>query len=150
MVKSSESCSPIDGDEIPEKNNKLWRTRIQPSPSLSLPVKDWKNQMLDYQSLKGWKGIFFPLFPSQDPPTALRSASENRLMIKRYMQGECTVIKLTCVDESERLSGFIHTIPGIMRCVKVVQTNNVINATAAASEWRRSRRYVLQAAVSTS
>ena len=93
--------------------------------------------MLDYQLLKGWKGIFSPLFPSQDPPTALRSASENRLMIKRYMQGECTVIKLTCVDESERLFGFVHTIPGIMICVKVVQTNDVINAITAASEWRR-------------
>ena len=60
------------------------------------------------------KRDFFPLFPSQDPPTALRSASENRLMIKRYMQGECTVIKLTCVDKSERSIGFVHTIPGIM------------------------------------
>ena len=42
-------------------------------------VKDWKNQMLDYQALKGWKGKFFPLFLSQEPPTALRGASENGL-----------------------------------------------------------------------
>ena len=42
--------------------------------------------MLDYQLLKGWKGIFSPLFPSQDPPTALRSASEIVSSSKRYMQ----------------------------------------------------------------
>lgn len=90
------------------------------------------------------------MFPSQDPPTALRSASENRLMIKRYMQGECTVIKLTYVDESERSIGFVHTIPGIMISAGALQANDVINATAAAPKQQLSRRYILQAVDSTS
>ena len=59
------------------------------------------------------------------------------------MQGECTVIKLTCVDESERPIGFVHTIPGIMISAGALQANDVINATAAAPEWRRSQRYIL-------
>ncbi len=83
------------------------------------------------------------MFPSQDPPTALWSISKNHLMKKRYMQGERTVIELTYVDKSERLSGFVHTVHGIMICVIVVQTNDVINATAAAPKWRRSQRYIL-------
>lgn len=33
--------------------------------------------MLDYQALKGYKGKFFPLSLSKEPPTALRGASEN-------------------------------------------------------------------------
>lgn len=99
--------------------------------------------MLDNQALKGRKGNFLPLFLSQDPPTALWSASENHLVKKRYMQAECTVIELTCVDKSQLPIGFVHTIPGIMIYVIVVQTNDVINATVAAPEWRRSQRYVL-------
>ena len=39
------------------------------------------------------------MFPSQDPPTALWSVSENHLMKKRYMQDVRTVIELTYVDE---------------------------------------------------
>jgi hypothetical protein len=57
---------------------------------------------------------------------------------------------LTCVDESQRPIGFVHTIPGIMIYVIVVQTNDVINATAAAPKQQLSRRYILQAAVTTS
>ena len=89
--------------------------------------------MLDNQALKGWKGKFFPLFPSEDPPTALRSASEKRMTKKRYMQGKCAVIELTCVDESEQQFGFVHTIPGIVLCIEAVQVNDVIYATAGAS-----------------
>ena len=103
--------------------------------------------MLDNQALKGWKGNFFPLFLSQDPPTALWSAFEKRMAKKRYMQGECAVIELTCVGESERQFGFVHTIPIIMICIDVVQANDVINATAGASKWWRSRRDILQVAV---
>ena len=90
------------------------------------------------------------MFPSQDPPTALRSASENHLVKKRYMQAECTVIELTCVDKSERSIGFVHTIPGIMISAGALQANDVINATAAAPKQQLSRRYILQAAVTTS
>ena len=50
------------------------------------------------------------------------------------MQGKCAVIELTCVDESEQQFGFVHTIPGIVLCIEAVQTNDVINATAGASE----------------
>ena len=50
---------------------------------------------------------------------------------------------LTCVDESQRPIGFVHTIPGIMIYVIVLQTNDDINATAVAPEWRRSQRYIL-------
>ena len=53
-------------------------------------------------------------------------------MKKRYMQGECTVIKLTCVDESERQFGFVHTTPGIMILIATIQANDVTNATATA------------------
>ena len=87
------------------------------------------------------------MFPSEDPPTALRSASEKRMTKKRYMQGKCAVIELTCVDESERQFSFVHIIPKIMICIEAVQANDVINATAGASEWRRSQRYILQVAV---
>jgi hypothetical protein len=73
------------------------------------------------------------LFPSKDPPIALWSTSEKLVMKKRYMQGECMVIELTCVDESERQFGFIHAIHGIMIFVEAIQANDVINATAAAS-----------------
>ena len=90
------------------------------------------------------------MFLSQDPPTALWSASENRMMKKRYMQGKCAVIELTCVDESERQFGFVYTIPGIMILIEAIQANDVINASAAALEWRWSQRYILQAAVTTS
>ena len=89
--------------------------------------------MLDNQALKGWKGKFFPLFPSEDPPTALRSAFEKRMTKKRYMQGKCAVIELTCVDESEQQFGFVHTIPGIVLCIEAVQAKDVIYATAGAS-----------------
>jgi hypothetical protein len=34
--------------------------------------------------------------------------------------------------------------------VEAIQANDVINATAAASGWQRSRRYILQATVTTS
>ena len=77
-------------------------------------VKDWKSQMLDYQTLKGWKGKFFPLFLSQDPPTALRSASEILTRKMRYVQGEWAVMWLTCVEESERQFGFVQAIPWIV------------------------------------
>ena len=87
------------------------------------------------------------MFPSEDPPTALRSASENSIMKKRYMQGKCAVIQLICVDESERQFGFVHTIAIIMICNDAIQANDVINATVSALEWRRSLRYVLQVAV---
>ena len=87
------------------------------------------------------------MFPSEAPPTALRSASENSIMKKRYMQGKCTVIQLICVDESVRQFGFVHIIPTSMICIEAVQANDVINATAGVSEWRRSRRYILQVAV---
>ena len=89
--------------------------------------------MLDNQALKGWKGKFFPLFLSQDPPTALWNAFEKCMTKKRYMQGKCAVIELTCVDESEQQFGFVHTIPGIVLCIEAVQANDVIYATAGAS-----------------
>ena len=66
------------------------------------------------------------------------------------MQAECTVIELTCVDKSERSIGFVHTIPGIMISAGALQANDVINATAAAPKQQLSRRYILQAAVTTS
>ena len=50
------------------------------------------------------------------------------------MQGKCAVIELTCVDESEQQFGFVYTIPGIVLCIEAVQANDVINATAGASE----------------
>ena len=71
-------------------------------------------------------------------------------MKKRYMQGECAVIELTCVDESKRQFGFVHTIPGIMILIEAIQANDVINAIAATPKRRRSRRYNVQAAVTTS
>ena len=74
-------------------------------------VKSSKTQMAGFQPSKGLKREIFPLFPSKDPPTALWSAFENRMMNKRYMQGECAVIELTCVNESERQFGFVHTTP---------------------------------------
>ncbi len=63
------------------------------------------------------------------------------------MQGKCAVIELTCVDESEQQFGFVHTIHGIVLCIEAVQANDVINATAGASEWLRTRHYILQVAV---
>ena len=90
--------------------------------------------MAGFKPSKGLKREIFPLFPSKDPPTALWSAFENRMMNKRYMQGECAVIELTCVNESERQFGFVHTTPGIMILIATIQANEVINATAAASE----------------
>lgn len=50
------------------------------------------------------------------------------------MQGKCAVIEPTYVDEFERQFGFVHTIPGIMILIATIQANDVINATAAASE----------------
>ena len=66
------------------------------------------------------------------------------------MQGECAVIEPTCVDEFERQFGFVHTIPRIMILIATIQANDVINATTAVLEWQRSRRYILQEAVTTS
>lgn len=66
------------------------------------------------------------------------------------MQGECAVIEHICADESERQFGFIHAILEIMILFEAIQANDVINANAAALKWRRSRRYILQAAVTTS
>lgn len=63
------------------------------------------------------------------------------------MQGKCAVIQLICVDESERQFGFVHIIPKSLICIEAVQANDVINATTGASEWRRTWRYILQAAV---
>ena len=66
------------------------------------------------------------------------------------MQGECMVIELTCVDESEPQFGFIHAIHGIMIFVEVIQANDVINATAVTLKRQRLRRYILQEAVTAS
>ena len=71
-------------------------------------------------------------------------------MKKRYMQGKCAVIELTCLDESERQFGFVHSNPGIMILIEAFHANDVINTSAAALEWQRSRRYILQAAVTIS
>ena len=50
----------------------------------------------DYQRIKGWKGKFFLLFLSQDPPTALRNVLQTRFHLKRYMQGDFTDVRWWC------------------------------------------------------
>ena len=61
--------------------------------------------MTGIQPTKGFKRDFFPLFPTRDPPTALRSMFENSLSSWRYVQGaiccHCTVMEPTCVSKSD-------------------------------------------------
>ena len=71
--------------------------------------------------IKGLKREFFPFISLSRPPSRPAECFRNRVLKKRYMC-HCAVMKLRCMDESERQFDFIHTI---LLCGVIIQLVDV-------------------------
>ena len=62
--------------------------------------------LADYQPIKGLKREKFPFFPSRDPPTALRSESENHF----HQSAICRAIMALCGDDADVRERIRHAV----------------------------------------